>query len=196
MKKNMLSAVLAALTAFSMTATSFATIISPTVGTVMDVPDDAWYEPAVKYAVENELLDPYFIMTRVLFEPDSLMSRSAVADAVYRDAKQTDETLVSEAAGMGVEEMQDFRADRLDAPALRFCFEAGVMTGDSEKRLHPEDPITREEFAAVLTRYDQLLRIREAERKTGVPISAVGFANWYEAEAAVKAFSDYDTISE
>ena len=122
-----------------------------------DVADTAWYAPAVHYVLEEGLMD-LAAPVDAGFWPLHAVSRQAVADALYRDAKNRDEKLTAGAAGMGIREMADYADIGQDYYlAMTFCFDAGILTGDDEKRLRPGKTVSREEFAAMLTRYLGLL---------------------------------------
>lgn len=158
----------------------------------VDVQTGAWYQPAVEYVLENNLMD---ITQEDTFTPDNAVTRQAVADAIYRDAqRQGLEPDIS--VGKGMMQLHDYaQLEESYLPGLAYCFNAGILTGDNKGYLHATETITREEFAAVLARYDQILLNRAAAETTGRPVNVTEFANWYEAEAEMQAFTDYNTIS-
>lgn len=157
-----------------------------------DVQTGAWYQPAVNYVLENDLMDT---VGEDAFTPDSAVTRQEVADAIYRDAqRQGLDPDISVSTDMM--QMHDYaQLDGTYLVGLAYCYNAGILTGDTKGYLHATDTITREEFAAVLARYDQILLNRVASETTGKPVDVTGFANWYEAESQMQAFTDYDTIS-
>lgn len=60
---------------------------------------------------------------------------------------------------MAVKEAPDYaEIPELYRDGASFCFESGIMTGDSQHYLRPYDSISRQEFAAVLQRYITLLQ--------------------------------------
>ena len=60
---------------------------------------------------------------------------------------------------MAIKEAPDYnQIYESDRPGMTFCFESGIMTGDSQHYLRPYDSISRQEFAAVLQRYITLLQ--------------------------------------
>lgn len=170
--KQVLSFFLTGATVLSMSATALAADTAPdaaedtAANTVVDeqetalpadVADTAWYAPAVRYVLEQGLMD-LAAPVDAGFWPLHAVSRQEVADALYRDAKNRDEKLTAGAAGMGIHEMADYADIGQDYyPAMTFCFDAGILTGDDENRLHPGKTVSREEFAAMLTRYLGLL---------------------------------------
>lgn len=84
---------------------------------------------------------------------DAPASRSAAADAIYSSVNRIDPELTAAFAGMAVKETPDYdQIPEAQRAGMAFCFEAGIMTGDSQHHLRPNDAITRQEFAAVLRR--------------------------------------------
>ena len=85
-------------------------------------------------------------------------SRSAVADAIYNSANRIDPELTALYVGMAVKETPDYdQIPEAQRAAMSFCFETGIMTGDSQHHLRPNDAVTRQEFAAMLRRYASVL---------------------------------------
>ena len=86
-------------------------------------------------------------------------NRCTVAEAIYNSAKLVDPKLTASYAGMAVKEAPDYaEIPELYRDGASFCFESGIMTGDSQHHLRPYDSISRQEFAAVLQRYITLLQ--------------------------------------
>ena len=186
MKKRLVSLVLAGAATLSMTVTAFAASLPS------DIPDGAWYQPAVQYVLDNGLMGQ---TEQGTFAPDRAMIRQDIADAIWRDAKlrglQTEYGI-----GQDLMRMRDYYLfDGSYLGALSFCYHTGIMSGDSEGFMQPWRTITREELAAVLARYDQLILTTEASGLAGSQIVHTGFGNWNEAEAEMQAFTDYAEIS-
>lgn len=201
MKKRMTAAVLAALTALSLTATAFAAegddlLISPAPtenmpiapapeenmpigpGPVMpnlpsDVAADAWYADAAKYVCQYDLLD----MTTAtdgteLFLEKGIVNRQTVAETLFRDATLRDVASVDEDAGMSLHEMADIaQVGESYLSAVSFCYYTGIMAGDNNKNLNPTKPISRQELAAVLTRYYRYLVKTDPELESGMAVA-------------------------
>lgn len=86
-------------------------------------------------------------------------NRCTVAEAIYNSAKLVDPELTASYAGMAIKEAPDYnQIYESDRPGMTFCFESGIMTGDSQHYLRPYDSISRQEFAVVLQRYITLLQ--------------------------------------
>ena len=105
-----------------------------------DVPEKAWYAEAVIWCQENGLTD-----SGTVFSPETVMTRSMVASALYRASGRPD--TASEIR------FTDVAASRGDRAAIAWAAETGVITGYGDGRFGPEQPVTRQQFAAVLWRY-------------------------------------------
>lgn len=125
-----------------------------------ELPENAWFTPAVRYVIENKIMFPAGHINGTPYFPwfNPAESRYAVANAIYSSAKLIDPELTASYAGMAIKEAPDYnQIDESDRPGMTFCFESGIMTGDSQHYLRPDDSISRQEFAAVLQRYITLL---------------------------------------
>lgn len=106
-----------------------------------DVPNDAWYAPAVKTAAHHGLISG---VGNNLMNPNANISREAVFSIFARIIQNT------EADAAILNQFKD-NADisdwaRKDIAAL---VQAGIISGDNGQ-LRPQDSVTREEFAALL----------------------------------------------
>lgn len=105
-----------------------------------DVPEDAWYARAVGYCTAQGLMDG---VSPSAFSPDAPASRAVLVTALYRRAGSP--------AGQ--------RADFTDIPAGSAYRDAaawaagqGIAAGYGDGRFGGENPVTREQFAAMLWR--------------------------------------------
>ena len=134
-----------------------------------ELPGDAWFTPAVRYVIENKIMQPAKRIDGTVFFPWSGTpeSRSAAADAIYNSVNCIDPELTASYAGMAVKETPDYdQIPEAQRAGMSFCFEAGIMTGDSQHHLRPNDTITRQEFAAALQR---CVNVLEKAGKITVP---------------------------
>ena len=114
-----------------------------------DVDPDAWYHESVDYVVENGLMNG---ISDELFDPAGTMTRGMVVTILYR--------LEGEPAVSGPSHFFDVSTE---APvwytnAVLWASENGIVEGYIEgahKVFGPDAPITREQFAAILYRYEQ-----------------------------------------
>ncbi|MGI6180700.1 MAG: S-layer homology domain-containing protein [Agathobaculum sp.] len=157
MKKRLTALLLAIAAALAMTAPAFAAEQKDALE-LTDIAEEKWYTPAVLFAVSYGVMDPVSEQDgKGIFVPDAPMLREQVADAVYRFAALADQKLAEKLSSTEADQCADFDSVSLDCrAAVRFCYGAGVMTGDKERRLHPQNTISRQEFAAVLQRFVKL----------------------------------------
>lgn len=150
-----------------------------------ELPENAWFTPAVRYVIENKIMLPAGHINGTPYFPwfNPAENRYAVANAIYNSAKLVDPELTASYAGMAIKEAPDYaEIPELHRDGASFCFEAGIMTGDSQHYLRPYDSISRQEFAAVLQRYSTLL-----EKAGKLTVSTDTSAN--------TAFTDADSIA-
>lgn len=150
-----------------------------------ELPENAWFTPAVRYVIENKIMLPAGHINGTEFFPwfNPAENRYAVANAIYASANLIDPELTASYAGMAIKEAPDYdQIYESDRPGMTFCFESGIMTGDTQHYLRPYDSISRQEFAAVLQRYITLL-----EKAGKITVSTDTSAN--------TAFTDADSIA-
>lgn len=159
MKKRLTAALLAVLAAFSMTTAAFAAEEqTQDILELTDIEEGMWYTDAVLFAVGYGLMDPVSERDgQAVFSPGTPMLREQVAEAVYRFALLVDEKLAASLSSTDADKLNDF--DKVSAghqAAARYCYGAGIMTGDNRQMLNPKASISREEFAAILQRFVKL----------------------------------------
>lgn len=131
-----------------------------------DVPEDEWYYDAVAYAYENGWMNG---TTSTTFAPGLTTSRAMIVTILHRI-----EGLPS------IQESTAFLDVPLDAwyaDAVAWAAEHWIVEGYSDTAFGPNDPITREQLAAILYRYAQY---------KGYDVSA---------KADLSKFTDVDEIS-
>ena len=135
-------------------------LVSPKNGNALYV-ENSWFTPAVRYVIENNIMLPAGHIDGKEYFPwfNPAENRCTVAEAIYNSAKLVDPKLTASYAGMAVKEAPDYaEIPELYRDGASFCFESGIMTGDSQHYLRPYDSVSRQEFAAVLQRYITLLQ--------------------------------------
>ncbi len=115
-----------------------------------DVPADAWYAPAVAWAVEKNLVSG---VSEEYFAPDLALTREALAVILWRLGPVTGEQAEGRRAAdyADASEISPWAAEALD-----HCVSAGLMRGVSETELAPRGTVTRATLAALLTRLADL----------------------------------------
>ena len=110
-----------------------------------DVAADAWYADAVTYVRDNGLMSGTSDKT---FTPGGTMTRGMLVTTLYRMAGSP--SLENEDLGYP---FADVPGDAWYADGVYWARLAGVVGGYSEDQFGPDDPVTREQIAAILWRY-------------------------------------------
>ena len=101
-----------------------------------DVPDGAWYAEAANWCREQNIL------TGSTFAADTPMTRSTVADALYRAEGSP--------AVQSTASFSDVPVNSPYANAASWASANGIMSGYGGGRFGGEDPVTREQMASIL----------------------------------------------
>lgn len=109
-----------------------------------DVPADAWYADAVVFCQENGLMSG---TTSTTFSPDGTMTRAMLVTVLYREAGSP--SLDGENLGYP---FSDVLGDAWYADGVYWARLEGVVSGYSDNRFGPDDPVTREQLATILWR--------------------------------------------
>ena len=122
---------------------TFGEITSDTLPFV-DVPRDSWYYDGAAYVYEKGLMNGTSTTT---FSPDMTTSRAMIATILWRleGSPVVDYVLT----------FDDVDADSWYGEAVRWAASEGIVNGYGNNQFGPDDPITREQMAAMLYRYAQ-----------------------------------------
>lgn len=110
-------------------------------GSFADVDKQAWYYPAVRYVCYYGMMNG---TSAESFAPESEFSRAQMAQILYNmeGRPQTIQAMYT-----------DVSQDAWYATAISWAMQSGILTGYGDGRVGPDDPITREQLAAILYRY-------------------------------------------
>ncbi len=106
-----------------------------------DVPQGIWYEDAARYAYENGLMNGTSATT---FSPNLSASRAMIVTILYRLAGEP----ATASAGFS-----DVAAGAWYDQAIGWAAANDIVSGYGDGSFGPNDPITREQMAAILYRY-------------------------------------------
>ena len=109
-----------------------------------DVPEDAWYADAVRYVYKHDLMAG---TSATAFSPDATTSRSMIAAILWRMAGSP---VVNYAM-----DYTDVAQGQWYSEAIRWAASEGIVGGYGNGLFGTNDPITREQFAAMLYRFAQ-----------------------------------------
>lgn len=108
-----------------------------------DVAPASWYADAVQYVYENGMMNG---TSDTLFSPDATVTRAMIVTILHR---------LENAPAAAASGFTDVAAGMYYADAVGWAAANGIVNGVSETRFAPDDPIIREQLAAILYRYAQ-----------------------------------------
>ena len=132
-----------------------------------DASTTAWYHDGVHYCIENGLMSG---CGSGLFGPNDNLSRAQLAQIFYNKEGQPTVT--------GGSVFTDVADGAWYTPAVTWAAANGIVTGYGNGLFGPNDPITREQLAAMLWRYAEF---KDCDTTQGGMI--------------IREFSDYESIS-
>ena len=107
-----------------------------------DVDTNAWYADAARYVRDNGIMNGTSSTT---FSPNSTMTRAMVAAVLYRAAGSP--------AASQMANFRDVSAGSYYSDAAAWASANGIVTGYGNGLFGSNDPVTREQIAAILWRY-------------------------------------------
>lgn len=107
-----------------------------------DVPVTEWFAPAVNYVTANGIMTG----NGNRFSPNEKLTRGMMAQILYN---------LAGGSGSGSANFPDIASSDWFANAAGWAAEQGYIGGYSNGKFGPNDPITREQLAAILYRYAQ-----------------------------------------
>ncbi|MBM6851559.1 S-layer homology domain-containing protein [Oscillibacter valericigenes] len=109
-----------------------------------DVGTDAWYSDAVAYVYRNGLMSG---TSGSAFSPDAAITRAQLVTILWRMAGSPQVNYLMD--------FDDVSQDAYYAEAVRWAASEGIAGGYGNGRFGSDDPITREQMAAILYRFAQ-----------------------------------------
>ena len=125
--------------ALSFNATAFAALDDTG---YTDVDADAWYADAVSYVTDNGLMGG---ISSTAFSPEDAMTRAMLATVLYRAAESP--------AVTGSDDFTDTADGTWYTDAVLWASQQGLVTGYGDGTFGTDDPVSREQIAAILWRY-------------------------------------------
>ena len=111
-----------------------------------DVAADAWYAAAVKAAGERHITSG---TGDGKFSPDARVTRGMFAVMLSQLHRSTEGNAVID----GASQFSDVPEDMYYAAAVRWAADKGYVSGYGSGKFGPNDPVTREQIAAILYKY-------------------------------------------
>lgn len=122
-----------------------------------DVSEADWFYQAVGYVCAAGIMEG----NSGTFLPEGTVTRGMIAVMLYRLEGEPE-------PGAGQADFTDVAEDAYYARAVRWAQASGVINGYGEGRFGPEDPVTREQLAAILFRYAGYRSGESPETDSGV----------------------------
>ncbi len=107
-----------------------------------DVPEDAWYSEDVRFAYETGIMEG---TAKALFSPNAELTRGMAATLLWRMAGRSETKQETT--------FEDVEKGQYYYKAVCWAQEVGAILGINNLRFAPGEPVTREQFAAMLYRY-------------------------------------------
>ena len=134
--------------------------------TFADVSEGQWFYDDVYFAVSSGMFNG---VSEQSFEPNAPMTRGMLVTVLHRMEGASDVT--------GGSAFTDVAAGQWYTDAVIWATRKGIVNGYGDGRFAPNDPITREQMAAILFRY---------AKNKGYDVTG---------RADLKAFADYSAVS-
>lgn len=121
-------------------------------GTYSDVPEGAWYAPAVEAVTREGLMGG---VGSGRFAPTAQVTRATVAATLWR---MEDSPAPTAASGF-----TDVDGEAWYAQAVDWAYQEGIAAGDGKGLFRPENPVTREQLAVFVYHYGRYRGEKPAE---------------------------------
>ena len=174
MKKFQRIGALALACAFSLNATAFAALDDTG---YTDVDAGAWYADAVSYVTDNGLMGG---TSSTAFSPEDAMTRAMLATVLYRAADTP--------AVTGTDDFTDTADGIWYADAVLWASRQGLVTGYGDGTFGTDDPVSREQIAAILWRYAGSPQAQDAQAfsdESTISAYAADAVDWARANGIV-----------
>ena len=144
-----------------------------------DVPETAWYHDAVDYMMAKSLMGGVSATT---FDPEGTLTRAQLVTVLYR--------IEGEPEVDGKHQFTDVPAGQWYSDAICWAAQNGIVNGVSKTEFAPEEPVTREQIAAILYRYTKSEPVKENKLSAfpdagKVSPYAVEALNWAVSEGLI-----------
>ncbi len=142
-----------------------------------DVDADAWYADAVGYVTDNSLMSG---TSSTEFSPEDAMTRSMLATVLYRAADTP--------AVTGTDDFTDTADGTWYTDAVLWASQQGLVTGYGDGTFGTDDPVSREQIAAILWRYAGSPEAQDAQDfsdESAISAYAADAVDWARANSIV-----------
>ena len=134
-----------------------------------DVADSAWYKDAVDYVTEKGMMNG---TGNGIFSPDGETTRAMAVTILYR---------LEGSPKTGENRFRDVEGTAWYASAVAWAEENGIVNGTGGGTFSPEQPVTRQQLAAILYRYAQY---------KGLDVSLLGDLSGFTDREKVQSYAE------
>lgn len=155
-----------------------------------DVAESAWYYEAVSYVYHKGIMKG---MSEALFAPNSTLTRGQLVTTLYRmDGSPSVEGLINP--------FTDVTEGSYYTDAVIWAYDNGIVNGVTETTFCPDQPISREQIATILYRYDGENAVEEdhlSQFTDGEKVSAYAeeAMNWAVANGLLNGIGSGNTVT-
>ena len=146
-----------------------------------DVAADAWYADAAQYVSSNRIMNG---ISATAFGPERPMTRAMLVTVLYRASGQPEIT--------GQSSFVDVLARDYFSDAVAWASENGIVTGYSRTNFGSNDPVSREQIAAILWRYAGSPNVGTAQDfadKSQISAYAMDAVDWARASGIINGMN-------
>lgn len=126
-----------------------------------DVPSGTWYTAAVNWANKNGIVNG---VDKTHFAPTESITREQIVTILFRYSKTVDGVDVTSAADLSKAIKDSAKISEYAVDATKWSVAIKLILGDENGNFNPQNNATRAEVAAMMTRFDKMLKaIEKAE---------------------------------
>lgn len=138
----------------------------------IDVKPGAWYEEGIEYVSQSGLMNG---VGENRFAPDGTVTRGMLVTILYRMEGSPNET--------GRCSFEDVKQGGYYEKAVIWAADSEIVSGYSDKKFGPDDPVTREQVATILYRYSDYKEYGTSNRASLSKFSDAGSISQYAVDA-------------
>jgi hypothetical protein len=123
----------------------FTITINPGQNPFVDISESDWFYGGVVYAFSKGLMNGTSVDLPLMFSPHANLTRAMIATILYRNIGSPDVTALSNP-------FTDVPAGMWYTDAIIWGADNGIVEGYGNRRFGPNDPVTKEQLAAIIYR--------------------------------------------
>ena len=149
-------------------------------GAFLDIAEGTWYEEAVLYVYEKNLMNG-ISKDPMLFSPDTPLSRAMIVTILYRQEHEPDVSNLENP-------FSDVQAGTWYTDAVKWAAGNGIVTGHPDGRFAAGENITRQDLAVIFIRYADTEKINLQITRPYKSFSDNATISLYARDAVARCF--------